>query len=61
MVAPEDSPSAAASSQHLTESSGGGGTFGKLKQTLSSSLLTAQDKGKWGKGRSHTNMVFGWA
>lgn len=23
------------------------GTFGKLKQTLSSSLLTAQDKGKF--------------
>ena len=28
-----------------TEAPDGGTTFGKLKQTLSSSLLTAQDKG----------------
>lgn len=28
-----------------TEATDGGTTFGKLKQTLSSSLLTAQDKG----------------
>lgn len=29
-----------------TEAPDAGTTFGKLKQTLSSSLLTAQDKGK---------------
>lgn len=29
-----------------TETNDGGTTFGKLRQTLSSSLLTAQDKGK---------------
>lgn len=29
-----------------TDATDGGTTFGKLKQTLSSSLLTAQDKGK---------------
>lgn len=29
-----------------TEANDGGTTFGKLRQTLSSSLLTAQDKGK---------------
>lgn len=28
------------------EAADGGTTFGKLRQTLSSSLLTAQDKGK---------------
>lgn len=38
MVAPEDAPA-----QHTPDNTGG--TFGKLKQTLSSSLLTAQDKG----------------
>ncbi|KAJ6643528.1 hypothetical protein Bhyg_08490 [Pseudolycoriella hygida] len=38
MVAPEEAPA-----QHTTDNTGG--TFGKLKQTLSSSLLTAQDKG----------------
>lgn len=38
MVAPEDVP------QHGNAESTG--TFGKLKQTLSSSLLTAQDRGK---------------
>lgn len=38
MVAPEDAPAA----QHTPDNTG---TFGKLKQTLSSSLLTAQDKG----------------
>ena len=38
MVATDETP--AQSSQDT------GGTFGKLKQTLSSSLLTAQDKGK---------------
>ncbi len=37
MVAPEDAPA-----QHTPDNTG---TFGKLKQTLSSSLLTAQDKG----------------
>lgn len=36
MVAPEEAP------PNNTESTG---TFGKLKQTLSSSLLTAQDRG----------------
>ncbi|XP_037048603.1 uncharacterized protein LOC119083089, partial [Bradysia coprophila] len=36
MVAPEDAPA-----QHTPDNTG---TFGKLKQTLSSSLLTAQDK-----------------
>jgi hypothetical protein len=35
MVAPEDMP----------QQSDNTGTFGKLKQTLSSSLLTAQDRG----------------
>ena len=39
MVAPED----AQTTQHAQADSTG--TFGKLKQTLSSSLLTAQDKG----------------
>lgn len=29
------------------------GTFGKLRQTLSSSLLTAQDKGKQTTGKDH--------
>lgn len=38
MVTPEDAPA-----QHTPDNTGG--TFGKLKQTLSSSLLTAQDKG----------------
>lgn len=42
MVAPEE---AATVTQHHTTPDSGGGTFGKLKQTLSSSLLTAQDKG----------------
>lgn len=37
MVAPEDAPA-----QQTPDNTG---TFGKLKQTLSSSLLTAQDKG----------------
>lgn len=40
MVAPEDSQQA---THHSSDNSG---TFGKLKQTISSSLLTAQDKGK---------------
>lgn len=39
MVAQEEAPQ-----QNANDSTG---TFGKLKQTLSSSLLTAQDKGKW--------------
>lgn len=40
MVAPEPGVGNTA-----TETTDGGTTFGKLKQTLSSSLLTAQDKG----------------
>lgn len=42
MVAPE--PGVGNTTTDTTE---GGTTFGKLKQTLSSSLLTAQDKGGW--------------
>lgn len=40
MVATEES-------QQQQGSNEGGGTFEKLKQTLSSSLLTAQEKGKY--------------
>lgn len=36
-------PTNEASAQNAPENTG---TFGKLKQTLSSSLLTAQDRGK---------------
>lgn len=39
MVATDEAPS----TQNTLDA---GGTFGKLKQTLSSSLLTAQDRGK---------------
>lgn len=35
-----------ATSNSTAENPEGGTTFGKLKQTLSSSLLTAQDRGK---------------
>jgi hypothetical protein len=38
MVATEEAPTTPSSSENT-------GTFGKLKQTLSSSLLTAQDRG----------------
>lgn len=42
MVAPEPGVGNTA-----TDTTDGGTTFGKLKQTLSSSLLTAQDKGAY--------------
>lgn len=40
MVANEEAPTAQSTSENT-------GTFGKLKQTLSSSLLTAQDRGEY--------------
>lgn len=51
MVAPD----AEAPAQSTPENTG---TFGKLKQTLSSSLLTAQDKGMYTS--AHTNTFEIW-
>jgi len=48
MVAQEETPQQQQHHQHhhhTNTASDSTGTFGKLKQTLSSSLLTAQDKG----------------
>lgn len=45
MVAPEEAANVAQHHHSVADTGGGTGTFGKLKQTLSSSLLTAQDKG----------------
>lgn len=44
MVAPEE-PSAVAPHHQTAPDSSGSGTFGKIRQTLSTSLMTAQDKG----------------
>lgn len=55
MVAPE--PGAGTTT---TEAVDGGTTFGKLRQTLSSSLLTAQDKGESAGHEYFIDVIVGW-
>lgn len=55
MVAPE--PGAGTTT---TEAVDGGTTFGKLRQTLSSSLLTAQDKGESAGHEYFMDVIVGW-